>query len=86
MKLSAILSLEKIRVSGTDDTLVMIGQKEGEVGEVGRRRMECSICTMEIPSGSEVYTIPCGDLFHCGCLREWLLIKNSCPNCRTRVE
>ena len=43
---------------------------------------ECSICLMEINEGRDTILLPCGHMFHNGCVTKWLSIHNTCPLCR----
>jgi hypothetical protein len=40
---------------------------------------ECAICFDKV---AQSYNIPCGHIFHMGCLDEWFLLNNKCPVCR----
>lgn len=51
--------------------------------------MECSICFDILDSRNEMTTKKtdtCVHAFHSDCLKEWLKVKNTCPNCRTEVS
>ena len=43
---------------------------------------ECSICLMEVNEGQDTILLPCGHMFHEGCVTKWLEIHNTCPLCR----
>ena len=43
---------------------------------------ECSICLMEVNEGQDTILLPCGHMFHDGCVTKWLQIHNTCPLCR----
>ena len=43
---------------------------------------ECSICLMEVTEGQDTILLPCGHMFHDGCVTKWLGIHNTCPLCR----
>ena len=43
---------------------------------------ECSICLMEVNEGQDTILLPCGHMFHEGCVTKWLGIHNTCPLCR----
>jgi hypothetical protein len=47
----------------------------------------CSICHMNFDVGERVFALPCADshVFHCGCIRRWALVRNSCPICRAAI-
>ncbi|KAG6538124.1 hypothetical protein ZIOFF_003235 [Zingiber officinale] len=42
----------------------------------------CSICLEDFKVMTQALAMPCGHLFHEGCLKEWLRRRNSCPLCR----
>jgi hypothetical protein len=33
----------------------------------------CSICYYNLKEAEEVHTLPCEHIFHCDCIKEWLL-------------
>jgi hypothetical protein len=41
----------------------------------------CSICLDTIRQGLRCYRLPCGHLFHGGCITQWLQNHTKCPNC-----
>merc|ERR1711865_1132943 len=43
---------------------------------------DCSICVDKMLVGDSALRIPCGHLFHKGCVRKWLQSSNKCPVCR----
>jgi hypothetical protein len=42
----------------------------------------CSVCLTEIAKDEETILIPCGHLYHPGCVLKWLDSHNTCPVCR----
>ncbi|CAM0902006.1 unnamed protein product [Alopecurus aequalis] len=42
----------------------------------------CCICQEEYVDGDDLGTLHCGHDFHSGCIRQWLVVKNSCPICK----
>ena len=46
--------------------------------------MTCTICLQQNVIGDDVATLSCNHLFHLQCISNWLLISNSCPNCRQK--
>lgn len=42
----------------------------------------CVICLENFKVGEMATRIPCGHLFHAGCVKEWLGRSNQCPTCR----
>lgn len=45
----------------------------------------CSICLEEFEEGSMVRELPCGHLFHSGCVDKWLSLNPTCPLCREGI-
>ncbi|KAL8510152.1 hypothetical protein ACS0TY_017104 [Phlomoides rotata] len=43
----------------------------------------CVICQMDYENGEEIGTVDCGHEYHRGCVKKWLLTKNSCPVCKS---
>ncbi|XP_049401208.1 probable E3 ubiquitin-protein ligase ZFP1 [Solanum stenotomum] len=42
----------------------------------------CSICLDDYYDKEKLTEINCGHLYHFGCIREWIKLKNSCPICK----
>jgi|EP00945_MAST-04E_sp_MAST-4E-sp1_P000697 DNA-directed RNA polymerase subunit RPC12/RpoP len=45
----------------------------------------CPICQEDWEVGSEASLLPCNHIFHCTCIKTWLLQNNSCPVCRSAI-
>lgn len=65
---SALRNLPRIKVTAYD-----IAANESS---------ECSICLDELEVGEPAIRLPCGHLFHEGCILDWLKKSNECPVCR----
>ncbi|XP_074570238.1 uncharacterized protein LOC141826833 [Curcuma longa] len=46
---------------------------------------KCSICQEEYKTSGETGRLECGHSYHMHCIRQWLLVKNACPVCKTPV-
>lgn len=46
----------------------------------------CSICLFNYEDGEKYMFLPCLHRFHHECIGEWLKRKNTCPNCKDRVD
>ncbi|RCV12136.1 hypothetical protein SETIT_2G245100v2 [Setaria italica] len=47
---------------------------------------DCSVCLAGFEAGAVVNRLPCGHVFHRGCLETWLRYERAtCPLCRARV-
>jgi hypothetical protein len=42
----------------------------------------CSICLNTDVSESKMYKLECEHVFHMKCIKDWYIVKQSCPNCR----
>lgn len=45
----------------------------------------CTICTELFDGTNDISAVPCGHIFHSGCLSRWLETSLTCPQCRMRV-
>ncbi|KAE8665208.1 RING/U-box superfamily protein, putative isoform 2 [Hibiscus syriacus] len=43
----------------------------------------CCVCQEEYNDGEDLGTLECGHDFHADCIRQWLMLKNLCPICKT---
>ncbi|CAL9161521.1 uncharacterized protein LOC103981165 isoform X2 [Musa acuminata AAA Group] len=46
---------------------------------------KCSICQEEYEGNDETGRLQCGHSYHMHCIKQWLLLKNACPVCKTPV-
>ncbi len=52
-----------------------------------KHQCECTICmTEENEPTPTVGMLPCGHAFHNGCIQQWFMTSNTCPNCRSCVD
>jgi E3 ubiquitin-protein ligase RNF115/126 len=42
----------------------------------------CAICLSDVQLKEETILLPCGHMYHCKCILEWLKQNNTCPVCR----
>jgi hypothetical protein len=47
---------------------------------------DCNICTDEVYTGSLIFPLSCGHIFHVDCLSEWVCHKPTCPTCRLSLS
>jgi len=45
----------------------------------------CSICFMEVETGTKIRKLPCCHEYHSKCIKQWLLNEKSCPICKKEV-
>jgi hypothetical protein len=60
-----------------------------QVPEEGSGLQQCAICqggSLLSPSDQQGITTPCGHRFHRECLKPWLLLAGTCPNCRRDIS
>ncbi|KAL1215801.1 E3 ubiquitin-protein ligase MBR2 [Cardamine amara subsp. amara] len=43
----------------------------------------CCVCQEEYEEGDDLGTLGCGHEFHTACVKQWLMLKNLCPICKT---
>nr|GME11007.1 E3 ubiquitin-protein ligase MBR2-like [Ipomoea batatas] len=43
----------------------------------------CCICREEYVTADDIGTLGCGHEFHTDCIKQWLMLKNLCPICKT---
>ncbi|VVB10440.1 unnamed protein product [Arabis nemorensis] len=43
----------------------------------------CCVCQEEYAEGDDLGTLGCGHEFHTACVKQWLMLKNLCPICKT---
>ncbi|MFS7910828.1 putative transcription factor C2H2 family [Helianthus anomalus] len=46
----------------------------------------CCICQEEYKNGDDLGALGCGHEFHTGCIKQWLLQKNTCPVCKSAAS
>ena len=45
----------------------------------------CTVCVERLNIGKKGMFMPCGHIFHPGCLKPWLESNNTCPVCRYEI-
>ncbi|KAL1195962.1 E3 ubiquitin-protein ligase MBR1 [Cardamine amara subsp. amara] len=45
----------------------------------------CCICQEEYAEGDDLGTLECGHQFHKDCIKQWVMLKNHCPICKTKA-
>ena len=46
---------------------------------------ECPICLEKLKKNNTIYLIPCCHYFHKECLKNWVMVENYCPICRSEL-
>ena len=49
-------------------------------------RSQCSICLEGFEEGQRMRCLPCAHSFHARCIRKWIQINPSCPECKTMCD
>lgn len=55
-------------------------------GTSASEQTQCMICLSDFVHGEEVRQLPCGHVFHAGCIDEWLRRCTDCPICKNNVD
>ena len=55
-------------------------EKKEEEGEL------CSICYCNLKEGEMVHKLHCRHIFHCECIKEWLMKEKVCPMCKQEIS
>ncbi|XP_051139097.1 probable E3 ubiquitin-protein ligase RHG1A isoform X2 [Andrographis paniculata] len=72
--------------TGLSEETIMARMKHHKhvVGKTAQSEQEpCTICREDYKAEEDVGTLECGHQFHRDCIKEWLLLKNLCPICKT---
>ncbi|KAH7687005.1 putative E3 ubiquitin ligase protein [Dioscorea alata] len=63
-------------------SLPSISYKASENGSTD----ECVICLLNFEDGDSLVSLSCEHLYHCDCIRKWLLTNKACPICNAEVN
>ncbi|KAJ1442426.1 Zinc finger, RING-type [Sesbania bispinosa] len=55
-----------------------------EAGSEEQEADSCVICQDEYKNGEKIGILRCGHEYHADCLRQWILVKNVCPLCKSQ--
>ena len=58
--------------------------KKYNCDEMGNQ--ECSICLVDFEDEDDYVDLKCKHVFHETCLKEWVVRKMDCPNCREKIK
>ncbi|PKA48737.1 E3 ubiquitin ligase BIG BROTHER-related [Apostasia shenzhenica] len=69
-------------------TRIYVSQKAAStLGDWGSAKLSdnqtCTICQVEYAENESIGVLDCGHNYHVDCIKQWLLIKNLCPICKT---
>jgi hypothetical protein len=54
-----------------------------EFSELSSENDACIICQEEYEAEELIGTLECGHQYHATCIKQWLMMKNLCPICKT---
>lgn len=68
------------------------GGEGGEADSMGQADQpaevdhSCAVCLANLETGDRVLWLPCGHVFHAGCVLHWLQFACTCPLCKDDVR
>ncbi|XP_060176027.1 E3 ubiquitin-protein ligase MBR1-like [Lycium barbarum] len=72
--------------TGLSEETISVNMKQRKHESVRRRSSSnlepCSICQEEYTAGDIMGMLDCGHEFHTNCIKQWLVLKNTCPICK----
>ncbi|KAK8521182.1 hypothetical protein V6N13_077299 [Hibiscus sabdariffa] len=81
---SSIESLKRAKYWDDDHCLPL--KKRRNLGKDFSSRKGCAVCLDEFFNGNEITSMPCGHVYHYGCIVEWLETSHMCPLCRYQMS
>ena len=63
-------------------TLANLPVQPARADELSGENSTCCVCLEALSEGDEVAKLPCGHVYHPGCVKDWLIKHCTCPNCR----
>ncbi|GMJ06418.1 hypothetical protein HRI_004311000 [Hibiscus trionum] len=82
---SSIETLNRVKYGDNEDEDYLPLKKRRKLGEDLSSRKECGVCLDEFFNGDEITSMPCGHVYHHGCIVEWLETSHMCPLCRYQM-
>ncbi|XP_075672374.1 uncharacterized protein LOC142641781 [Castanea sativa] len=73
-------AIDKLVKNGS---FVVSSSEEGQGFDVG---FTCSVCLEEPQAGDKLIRMNCSHIYHQSCLLPWLQKRNTCPNCRCKLD
>ena len=64
---------------------VLKAKKYSKTSAGSSQIQQCSICKLNLDEQTEIYSLPCGHLFHESCLQMHLAKKTFCPVCKLSI-
>ncbi|XVE66815.1 hypothetical protein DITRI_Ditri08aG0109800 [Diplodiscus trichospermus] len=88
MSYEELLALEErigdVSTGLSEETVVKLMKQQKYSSSTTEQESEpCCICQEEYVDGDDTGTLDCGHDFHTNCIKQWLMVKNLCPICKT---
>lgn len=90
MSYEELLALEErigdVSTGLPEETILRIMKQHNYVRTANESALDvepCCICQEEYADGDELGRLDCGHDFHTNCIKQWLVLKNLCPICKT---
>lgn len=61
-------------------------ERKNEPSEENSDSDTCPICLMVYEDGDQLRMLPCFHKYHMSCIDMWFSSKDTCPNCKTRID
>ncbi|XP_057963642.1 E3 ubiquitin-protein ligase MBR2-like [Malania oleifera] len=87
MTYEELLALEErigdVKTGLSEETILKLMKQRKLIIGSPRELEPCCICQEEYAAGDDLGTLVCGHDFHTNCIKQWLMLKNLCPICKT---
>ena len=70
----------------SEETIALIPIEPWRVSGGSSSSEQCMICLADFVPEEQVRRLPCGHLYHCACIDEWLRRCTDCPLCKMNVD
>ncbi|XP_022764198.1 E3 ubiquitin-protein ligase RING1-like [Durio zibethinus] len=77
---SSIQALKRVKFGNDEDSLLPLKKRRRR--EDMNSKKQCTICLDDFIDGEEIASMPCGHVYHDGCIVKWFETNHLCPLCR----
>ncbi|GMJ06415.1 hypothetical protein HRI_004310700 [Hibiscus trionum] len=77
----SIKALKRVKWDDEDEGHLPL-KKRRKLVEGSSSRKGCTVCLDDFLDGDDVASMPCGHVYHYGCIVKWLETSHMCPLCR----